>query len=179
LALGDVKLESLVKLGNPESPVKLENPESPVKLGNPESPVKLGNPESPVKLGNLESPVKLGNPESPVKLGNPESHVKLGNPESHVKLGNPVSYSNTKENIKRIINDYIPKSNIYQYEGDTFVKDLYFLGVATFLRINLDMSKNNMKILRKLAKAIKLPRYSLLLKRDLARQLQKRIRIVS
>lgn len=69
----------------------------------------------------------------------------------------------------------VPKSNQFMDNGETYIRDLYFPNVGTFIRLNRDLTKNNIKTLRKLAKGLGIPRFSSFNKSDLILEIQNRI----
>lgn len=69
----------------------------------------------------------------------------------------------------------IPKSKQFIEDGEIYVKDLYFPGVGTFIRLNINLTKNTLRTLRKLAKGLKIHNYSLYNKGSLLTELNKHI----
>lgn len=70
---------------------------------------------------------------------------------------------------------YVTKDKQFIEDGDVYVKDLYFPNVGTFIRLNTNLSKNNLKTLRRLAKGLNIYRYSVLSKNALINEIIKYI----
>jgi len=69
----------------------------------------------------------------------------------------------------------IPKSMIFYEDGEQYVKNLHFSEVGTFIRLNTNLAKNNMRTLMKLAKGLGISRYTYLRKSQLIDEIYKHI----
>ena len=63
---------------------------------------------------------------------------------------------------------FVPKSKQFEYDGETYAKDLYFPKVGTFIKLNTVLAK-------KLAKGFDVPRYSMLKKGQLIDEIKIRL----
>ena len=69
----------------------------------------------------------------------------------------------------------IPTSMIFYEDGEQYVKNLYFPAVGTFIRLNTNLAKNNVRTLTKLAKGLGISRYTYLRKSQLIEEIHKHI----
>jgi hypothetical protein len=70
---------------------------------------------------------------------------------------------------------YVTKDKQFVEDGNIYVKDLYFPDVGTFIRLNTDLAKNDIRTLRKLAKGLKIHRYSVFNKKLLIHEINNNI----
>ena len=70
---------------------------------------------------------------------------------------------------------FVPKSKQFEYDGETYAKDLYFPKVGTFIKLNTVLAKNTVVTLKKLAKGLEVPRYSMLRKGELIGEIKIRL----
>lgn len=73
---------------------------------------------------------------------------------------------------------YVTQDNQFRYRNVTYAKDLYFPNVGTFIWLNTNLAKNNLRLLKQLAKALQVPRFSTYTKAALLTELNKHIQFM-